>query len=244
MSAAATVEETLALLERAKAGDKAAEAALVEENTGLVWSIVRRFVGRGHEPDDLFQVGALGLLKAIQKFDTGFGVRFSTYAVPMIMGEIKRFLRDDGMIKVSRSYKVLAGKARTVKEELAGKLGRDPSIAELAAAMQIEPAELATALDATQPHDSLFAPFGEDEKVLLIDKVSGGASSEGDTVDRIAVRQLLAGLPEREQKILYLRYFQDQTQTQVAKKLGISQVQVSRIEKKMLLYLRERLMES
>lgn len=233
------VEDTMALIGRAQQGDKEAQSLLVEQNMGLVWSIVRKFANRGHELDDLAQIGAMGLLKAIDKFDISYEVRFSTYAVPMIMGEIKRFLRDDGMIKVSRSLKVLAGKARTAREELSATLDREPTVCELAHYMGLETAELTAALDATQQHESLYASCGGNEKLLLIDKLSGGQDNEEDTVDRIALRELLAGLPERERKIMILRYFKDKTQSQVAKQLGISQVQVSRIEKKMLLHLRE-----
>lgn len=243
MAAAVTHEHTIEQIIQAKNGDKQAENRLVEENTGLIWSIVRKFANRGHELDDLFQIGAIGLLKAIHKFDISYEVRFSTYAVPMILGEIKRFLRDDGLIKVSRSLKVLAGKAKSAREELAAAYGRAPTIRELADALAVEPEELAAALEATQQHESLYTPYSENEKILLIDKLSGGHSSETETLNRIALREMLSSLPERERRILVLRYFNDQTQAQVAKQLGISQVQVSRIEKKLLALLRERFAE-
>ena len=185
--------DTAELLKRSHAGDKEARDCLVMENAGLVWSIVRRFIGRGPEPDDLFQIGNIGLMKAIDHFDTELGVRFSTYAVPMITGEIRRFLRDDGMIKVSRPLKELAGKVGAAREKLEADLGREPTV--------------------------------EDDKVL----------------DRIVLAELLSGLGEKEQQIIKMRYFENMTQTVIAGRLGISQVQVSRLEKKILKEMRETL---
>ena len=226
-------------IRRAQSGDETATHQLVENNMRLVYSIAHKLTGRGAELDDLIQTGSLGLLKAIQKFDPGFQVKFSTYAVPMIMGEMKRFLRDDGPVKVSRSLKVLAGKAFAVRERLAAAMGRDPSISEIADELGENPQELAAAMDAARPPESLYTPAGDSDKLLLIDTVSGGVSYEVQAIDRLALTELIRKLPQREQKIIILRYFKDKTQSQIANQLGISQVQVSRIEKKILALMRE-----
>ena len=199
--------DTAELLKRSHAGDKEARDRLVMENAGLVWSIVRRFIGRGPEPDDLFQIGNIGLIKAIDHFDTELGVRFSTYAVPMITGEIRRFLRDDGMIKVSRPLKELAGKVG------AARVG------------------------------SIYEPFdaGDESGGCLADKIAEKTSENDRVLDRIVLAELLSGLGEKEQQIIKMRYFENMTQTVIAGRLGISQVQVSRLEKKILREMRERL---
>ena len=220
-------------IERAKAGDKAAQAAIVEENSGLVWSVVRRFLGRGHEAEDLFQVGAIGLIKSIQKFDTSFEVKFSTYAVPMIMGEIMRFIRDDGIIKVSRSLKELNSKAKAARESLLKSLGRDPVLSEVADFLGVDTAELVMALDASCVPESLSVTQNDDSREL-IDKIDEGGDTEARIVDKIAIKEALSQLKPRERQIIVMRYFQQKTQTQIADMLGISQVQVSRIEKKVL----------
>lgn len=233
--------DTYDLIHLARGGNQAAKDQLVRDNMGLIYSIARKFANRGYEMDDLVQIGSIGLIKAIDKFDTAFGVKFSTYAVPMIMGEIKRFLRDDGPVKVSRTLKTLAGKAKAIEERLSNKLGRDPTIHEIASEMEIDPEELATALDASRPPESLYAQYGDSDKILLIDKVSGGVDNESKLVNNIALSELIQKLPERERKIIILRYFKEKTQAQIAAMLGISQVQVSRIEKKILTQLRENL---
>ncbi|MEN6313569.1 MAG: RNA polymerase sporulation sigma factor SigF [Clostridiaceae bacterium] len=229
--------DTIQLITMAKAGDKAAQSVLVENNIGLVWSIVRRFQNRGHEIEDLFQIGCIGLIKAINKFDTTFEVKFSTYAVPMIIGEIKRFLRDDGMIKVSRSLKEVSNKVRVTKEIMSKELGREPSISEMAERLDISSEELVMAVEAGYTPESLFNPVGEGDNssLMLIDKLDDECNDkETDIIDKIALRQVLDTLKPREKQIIVLRYFKEKTQVQIAKLLGISQVQVSRIEKKIL----------
>jgi RNA polymerase sporulation-specific sigma factor len=225
------------LISKAKAGDKLAQTSLVENNVGLVWSIVRRFQNRGHEIDDLFQIGCIGLIKSINKFDNSFDVKFSTYAVPMIIGEIKRFLRDDGIIKVSRSLKEISNKARITKEVMSKELGREPTINEMASRLNISTEELVMAVEAGYSPESLFSTVGEGDTspILLIDKINDECNDdETDIIDKIALRQVLDSLKPRERQIIILRYFKEKTQVQIAKLLGISQVQVSRIEKKIL----------
>lgn len=220
-------------IEMAKNGSKEAREKIVEDNTGLVWSVVRRFLGRGHDAEDLFQIGCIGLIKAIQKFDRSYDVRFSTYAVPMIMGEIKRYIRDDGIIKVSRSLKELAAKAKRAKDSLQKSLGREPSVSEIADALKVDISELVLALDSMNAPESLSSTQGEDEREL-IEKIDEGADTEGEIIDRLAINEALSRLKPRERQIIVLRYFSQKTQTQIAQMLGISQVQVSRIEKKVL----------
>ncbi len=229
--------DTPALIKLAKAGDKQAQSTLVEKNAGLVWSIVRRFQNRGHETDDLFQIGCIGLIKSINKFDSSFEVKFSTYAVPMIVGEIKRFLRDDGIIKVSRSLKETSNKARITREVMTKELGREPSINELSERLNIPAEDLVMAAEAAYVPESLFNAVGEGDNspILLIDRINDEYNeSESDLIDKIALKQVLDTLKPREKQIIVLRYFKEKTQVQIAKLLGISQVQVSRIEKKIL----------
>ena len=226
--------ETLDLIVRAQAGDEEAQERLVVCNAPLVRSIVRKFAGRGAEYEDLYQIGCLGLVKAIRNFDTGYNVRFSTYAVPMIAGEIKRFLRDDGMIKVSRSLKELAAKATAVQAELLAKTGKEPGINQVAEA-------IAMALEAVRPHISIYEPaFGEDSDPQVIDRVSAGTDGEEQALNRVLLKELLGVLDARERRIIMLRYFSDKTQSEIAALLGVSQVQVSRLESRILQKLREK----
>ncbi|MDR0405455.1 MAG: SigB/SigF/SigG family RNA polymerase sigma factor [Clostridiales bacterium] len=227
-------------IERAKNGDREARSRIVEENTGLVWSVVRRFLGRGHEAEDLFQIGCVGLIKAIQKFDAAFGVQFSTYAVPMIMGEIKRHIRDDGIIKVSRSLKELSARARAARERLAASLGREPTVTELADDLGANRSELVMALDAAVAPESLSAAQSGDGRELL-GTLGADGDMAGEVIDRIAIQEALSSLAPRERQIILLRYFRQKTQTQIARMLGISQVQVSRIEKKVLCDMRKKI---
>ena len=227
-------------IDMAKNGSKEAQAYIVENNTGLVWSVVRKFTNRGHEADDLFQIGCIGLIKAIQKFDSSFGVMFSTYAVPMIMGEIKRFIRDDGIIKVSRSLKELSSKARITREILSRELCHEPTVAEIARHIGVEVEELVMAMDSGNVPDSLHAIQGDDNRELL-DKIEDGKSQEEEIVTKIAIKEALATFNPRERQIIMLRYFAQKTQTQIANMLGISQVQVSRIEKKVLEEMRKKI---
>ena len=237
------MDHTIALIQKSHEGDEEARAQLVEENTGLVWCIVKRFCNRGVEAEDLFQVGSIGLLKAIDKFDLSFDVKFSTYAVPMISGEIKRFLRDDGMIKVSRSLKELAYKADLCQERLQEKWSRDPTVAEIAQELGVETEELTQALDASGDIESLHKPIyqKEGQEVRLMDKLPEKEGEEEQILNHLLLKQLLAYLNKEERRLIYLRYFANQTQTQVGDTLGISQVQVSRMEKKILKNLRERI---
>ncbi|MCR1897796.1 RNA polymerase sporulation sigma factor SigF [Irregularibacter muris] len=229
-------EETIELIKQAQKGDKNAQERLVYYNLGLVRSIVKKFQNRNNEREDLFQLGSIGLIKAIQNFDTSYEVRFSTYAVPMIMGEIKRFLRDDGIIKVSRSLKETYQKIHAVKESLSKKLHRDPTLEEIASALNMEKEEIAMALEAGYSPEYLYDTIHQDDgtPILLIDKISDENVEDDNLVEILTLKQMISQLEARERQIVVMRYFQDKTQTEIAKKLGISQVQVSRIEKKIL----------
>ena len=243
------MNDTKELILRAHNGDKAARDKLVLENIGLVYSVSRRFAGRGYELEDINQIGTIGLIKAIDKFDDSFDVRFSTYAVPMIAGEIKRFLRDDGMLKVSRSLKENGYRIKKASDKLVSQNGREATIEELAAATELSVEDVVMALEANTDVESIYRTIYQNDgnEVYLVDKLSG---SSGDTVkdefagaqeqllNSILLEQLLAELDELEGKLIMLRYFKEMTQTQVADKLGISQVQVSRLEKKILRKLR------
>lgn len=235
--------DTLELIERSKLGDKAARDLVVTKNIGLVWSIVRRFAGRGHELEDLFQIGTIGLIKAIDKFDTSFEVKFSTYAVPMITGEIKRFLRDDGMIKVSRSLKEIAGKVRITKEILSNRLDREPTIEEVSSELGIPTEDIIMALESNAEVESLYKTIyqGDGNAIYLIDKIEQTKDENEILIDHIALREIIDSLDDKERNLIELRYFKDKTQTDIAKELGISQVQVSRLEKKILKVMRERM---
>ena len=237
------MDHTIALIQRSHEGDEEAREQLVKENTGLVWCIVKRFYNRGAEAEDLFQIGNIGLLKAIDKFDLSYDVKFSTYAVPMISGEIKRFLRDDGMIKVSRSLKELAYKAYLCQEKLQEQWGRDPTITELAEQLGVEREELTMAMEASGDIESLHKPIyqKEGQEIRLMDKLPQKEEGEDKILNHMLLKQLLEHLDKEERQLIYLRYFANQTRSQVGKEMGISQVQVSRLEKKILKNLRERL---
>ena len=236
------MDHTIALIRKSHDGDKEAREKLVEENVGLVWCVVKRFYGRGVEAEDLFQIGSIGLLKAIDKFDLTYDVKFSTYAVPMISGEIKRFLRDDGMIKVSRSLKELAYRSLQAREKLTASLGREPAVEELSEELGVDKEELVQAMEAGGEVDSLYRPIHQKEgsEIRLLDKIEEKETREDKILDLLVLRQLLETLDGRERQLIYLRYFADKTQSEVGKIMGISQVQVSRMEKKILENLRER----
>ena len=227
----------MALISRAQQGDRLASEQLILENAGLIWSIARRYFGRGTEPDDLYQLGCVGFLKAIAGFDAQYGTQFSTYAVPKIAGEIRRFLRDDGAVKVSRSVKERAGTIKKARQKLTAELGREPSLSELSQALELSPEEIASAEMATSSAESIQRQTGE-EGITLEDVLAGPAMEEG-ILERMALRQAISSLSEREQMVISLRYFHGLTQQKVAGMLGVSQVQVSRIEKKALGKLRE-----
>ena len=235
--------DTLELIKRCKEGDKEARDRVVAENVGLVWSIVRRFANRGYEMEDLFQIGSIGLIKAIDKFDSSYDVKFSTYAVPMITGEIKRFLRDDGMIKVSRSLKENATKIRAFREKYSNLYGREPTIEEIEEELKIEKDEILMALETGAEIESLYKTIYQSDgsPIYLIDKLAQSKDESENMIDKLALREVIASLDEREQEIIKLRYFNDRTQTDIAKELGISQVQVSRMEKRILKILKDKL---
>ena len=255
------MEETAVLIERSQAGDKEARERLIEENLGLVRHIVKRFVGRGYDMEDLFQIGCIGLIKAIDKFDLHYDVRFSTYAVPMIQGEIKRFLRDDGMVKVSRTLKESGWKVKQAAEKLLQEYGREATLQELSAATGLAAEDIVMAMDANVEVESIYKSVYQSDgnEIYLVDQVVGGNGSTncsvvghttsesgmwGDTekekvLNHMLLEQLLGQLDDKERELIHMRYFQDKTQVEVAKCMGISQVQVSRMEKRILLQLRE-----
>jgi RNA polymerase sporulation-specific sigma factor len=234
-------DEVRRLIALSQSGDADARDKLVQANIRLVWSVVQRFLNRGYEPEDLFQIGCIGLLKSVDKFDLSYDVKFSTYAVPMIIGEIQRFLRDDGTLKVSRSLKELANKVRKTKDELSKGLERLPTVGEIAERLGISPEEVVFAQEANKPpasiHETVFENDGD--PITLMDQI---ADESGERwFDRLALSEAIGTLTERERLIVYLRYFRDQTQSEVASRLGISQVQVSRLEKKILQTIRDQI---
>lgn len=220
------------LIRQAQAGDRTALETLVVENSALVWAVTRRFLGRGTEADDLYQLGCLGFLKAVEGFDLAYGTQFSTYAVPKISGEIRRFLRDDGAVKVSRSLKEQAGAIRSVRNRLTAALGREPTIQEISRQTGYSPEEIALAEAATAATESIQRESGEEG--FSLENILTDTESEENMVEKIALRQAIEALPEREAMVIRLRYFHGLTQQRIAKVLEVSQVQVSRIEKKAL----------
>ena len=234
-----SVADTPALLEEARRGDNDACARLIEENAGLIWSIVRRYYGRGTDPEDLYQLGCLGFLKAVRGFAPAFGCQFSTYAVPKIAGEIRRFLRDDGAVKVSRGVKERAGAIRQARDRLSHTLGREPTLSELSAETGLEPEDIAAAEEANLPVASLQMEAGEDG--FTLESMLGTEGMEEGVVERLALRGAIDALPERERQVIFLRYYKNLTQDKTAKVLGVSQVQISRIERKAMEHLRKEL---
>ncbi|MBP2634212.1 MAG: sigF [Firmicutes bacterium] len=245
-------EEFKALLIKAHSNDPsintAAKECLLEANLNLVRSIVHRFSNRGYEWDDLFQIGCIGLLKAIERFDLNFSVKFSTYAVPMIIGEIRRFIRDDNSIKVSRPLKELAFRVHKTQERLQGTLGREPTITEIAAELALVPQEIVSALEAVQPQLSIYEQTfqGSDgsDTIHLLDQLTLTTGQDNSYFDNLALREVLTRLPVKERTVIYLRFFADKTQSEIAAAIGLSQVQVSRIEKQALKLVRELLQTS
>ena len=230
------IPEQEALLLRAKEGDREAGETLLLENNGLIWSIVRRYFGRGVDADDLYQLGCLGFLKALEGFDPAFGTQFSTYAVPKIAGEIRRFLRDDGTVKVSRSLKERSARIKAARQRLMATLGREPTVQELSLETGLEPEEIACAETATGAAESIQKRNGEDG--FALEDVLTDGEMEEQIVERIALREAISCLSEREQMVIKLRFFHGLTQDKTSKILGVSQVQISRIEKKALAALR------
>ena len=238
-------EDNSRLIPLAKAGDEEAKNRVIEMNLPLVSSISKKFLNRGYDYEDIFQIGSIGLVKAIKNFDPSFNVKFSTYAVPMIIGEIKRFIRDDGIIKVSRNVKSLARKLHFDKEQLTKDLGRDPTIEEISTFSGVSKEDIVFALESSTGLSYLYDTIHQDDgaPVLLIDKLSEKGVEDTEMIDRIALKEALRSLDTKSRQIIMLRYFKDKTQVQVAKLLGISQVQVSRIEKKVLIVMRGKLEE-
>ncbi|WP_445612628.1 RNA polymerase sporulation sigma factor SigF [Geobacillus sp. YF-1] len=234
-------QEMKELIRRSQAGDQEARDEIIEKNMRLVWSVVQRFLNRGYEADDLFQIGCIGLLKSVDKFDLSYDVKFSTYAVPMIIGEIQRFLRDDGTVKVSRSLKEMGNKIRKAKDELSKARGRAPTVTEIADHLGIAKEEVVLAQEAvrspTSIHETVYENDGD--PITLLDQIAN--DDEASWFDKIALKKAIEELDERERLIVYLRYYKDQTQSEVAARLGISQVQVSRLEKKILQHIKEKM---
>lgn len=235
------MDEQVALLRRAKAGDREASGQMVEENAGLIWAVARRFFGRGCDPDDLYQLGCVGFLKAIDGFDEAYGTRFSTYAVPKISGEIRRFLRDDGAVKVSRTLKEQYAVLRQARAQLEQRWGRAPTVSELAAYTGLDAEEIALAEGAAEPTASLQQELGADG--FSLEQTLSDPDGEERLLEHVALSQAIDTLPENERMTLYLRFWHGMTQSDAARVLGVSQVQVSRLEKRAVSHLREFLRE-
>lgn len=236
------MERIYKLIQKAQKGDKEAKEIILKENSGLIWSIVKKFKGRGCDFEDLYQIGSIGLLKCIDKFDMNYDVKFSTYAVPMIIGEIKRFLRDDGLIKVSRPLKEIAVKVKYMREEMTQKNGYEPTISELSEALKVPPEELMMAIESTKETESIFQTVYQDKgnSIYLLDKLSPENEDNDKIIDIISLKEILNTLDSKERYIIIMRYFKDKTQSEIAKQMGISQVQVSRIEKRVLKNIRDK----
>ena len=228
--------DTIELIRRSRAGDKLAREQVITENMPLVYSIVKRFAGRGYDSEDLSQIGAIGLIKAVDNFNVDFDVKFSTYAVPVISGEIKRFMRDDGMVKVSRTLKENGIRIRHVAENLAAELGREATLEELSAATEMKREDIVLALEAGNEVESLHKTVYQKEgnEISLMDRIPSEEDEAETIVNQLLLEQLLEELNEQEKKLIELRYFEEKTQTQIAGMLGLSQVQVSRMEKRVL----------
>ena len=236
--------ENEVLIEHMQAGEKEVREVLIEQNLGLLHHIVKRFLNRGYDTEDLFQIGVIGLIKAIDKFDPSFDVKFSTYAVPLIAGEIKRFLRDDGMVKVSRTLKENGSRVKYARERLSLRINREPTLQEVSKEAGLTIEEVILAMEANVQVESIYQSVYQNDgnEIYMVDQLADkGKDEQEKMLNHLVIKQLIEGLPETEQKLIRLRYYQDKTQTEVAKMLGISQVQVSRMEKKILLGLRERM---
>ena len=234
-------EETLELIKKAQAGDEQAKETLVQENSPLIKSVIRWFKDKGVEYEDLYQLGCMGFLKAINRFDTTYNVKFSTYVVPMVVGEIKRFMRDDGAVKVSRAIKGLNIKINKFSDEFFAKHDRKATLSEIAEHFKISEQEVVLAMDSAKMPVSLYTPFddGEEDGLTIIDPFDGEQNE--DFVEKFALKDMIDSLDERDKKIILMRYFYDKTQSEIAKRLGVSQVQISRLENKILENLRKKL---
>lgn len=237
------MDKTLELLKLAKEGNQDAKEQLVKENLGLVWAVARRFMGRGHELEDLYQIGCIGLMKCIEKFDLAYDVKFSTYAVPMISGEIKRFLRDDGMIKVSRTLKETAYKVKRARDEIINQTGIEPKLEELSELLEIDVEEIVASLEANVEVESIHKTIYQNDgnAIYLLDKIAAIEDDNETLLNQIVLKEVMKHLDDVEQKIIKMRYFENKTQTEIAREIGISQVQVSRMEKRILLKMRKSL---
>lgn len=235
------MEQTFELIKMSQAGEKSAKEQLITMHSGLIWNVVRRFAGRGYEMEDLYQIGAIGLIRAIDKFDFDYDVKFSTYAVPLISGEIKRFLRDDGMIKVSRSLKENQWKIKRAMEQFLHEYGRDATVEELSEILGIEPEEIMLSLEAAVEIESMEQNIytGDGKEISLKERIADEKNEEEELMNKLFLQQLLNELDKRDRQLIWLRYFENKTQMQTAESLGISQVQVSRLEKKILRRMRE-----
>ena len=231
------MEDIFEQIRRAKLGDGEAAQQMVEENSGLIWSVARRFFGKGVDPDDLYQLGCVGFLKAIEGFDEAYGTRFSTYAVPKISGEIRRFLRDDGAVKVSRTIKEQAGKIKAARAELEQRIGREPTMSELSRELEMSPEDIAFAETATGTADSINRESGEDG--FSLELVLGDFGAEEKMVEHVALRAAIEKLPSRERQVIALRYYHGMTQQNCARVMHVSQVQISRLERRAIDFLRE-----
>lgn len=236
-------EKNEAMLKGASLGNSKALEKMIELNNGLIWSIAKRFTGRGYELEDLYQIGCIGMIKSIKKFDFKFGVKFSTYAVPYILGEIKKFLRDDGIIKVSRSIKELGIKIKEIEKEYVLKKGESISVKKLSDLLKVSEVDIVSAIEASKQVESINEEVYEDGKSTKIDKIVSNRDEQGKIIDKIVLNEMVNSLKERDKKIIVLRFYKEKTQTQVAKILGISQVQVSRIEKRILKDLKNKLIK-
>ena len=236
-------EKNEAMLKGANLGNSKALEKMIELNNGLIWSIAKRFTGRGYELEDLYQIGCIGMIKSIKKFDFKFGVKFSTYAVPYILGEIKKFLRDDGIIKVSRSIKELGIKIKEIEKEYVLKKGESISVKKLSDLLKVSEVDIVSAIEASKQVESINEEVYEDGKSTKIDKIVSNRDEQGKIIDKIVLNEMVNSLKERDKKIIVLRFYKEKTQTQVAKILGISQVQVSRIEKRILKDLKNKLIK-
>lgn len=232
-------DENTLIIKAAK--DKEAMEKLLEENKGLIWSVIRKFSGRGYELEDLYQIGCIGFIKSIRRFDFKFGVKLSTYAVPYILGEIKKFIRDDGIIKVSRNIKELGIKIREIEREYFLKYGEWITSKELSKILEISEEDIITARMASKMPESINSEFQKDDTKDRLEKISSGQDEQANLIDKLAISELVEALNERDKEIIKLRFYKGKTQTQVAEKLGISQVQVSRIEKRILVEMKGKL---
>lgn len=239
--------ENAVLIKRARAGEKEAREVLIEQNLGLVHHIVKRFLGRGYEAEDLFQIGVIGLIKSIDKFDISYDVKFSTYAVPLITGEIKRFIRDDGMVKISRTLKENGMRIHYARERLSDRLSREPTLDEIAEEAALSREEVLLAMEANQQVESIYKSVYQSDgnEIFMVDQLADQKKNEQEEVlNHLVIDQLLSDLSKEEKKLIRLRYYQEKTQTEVARVLGVSQVQVSRMEKRILLRMRQKILSS